>query len=149
MIDTGVPGKRKMTSSWRDFNLGSINSDHVTGNAYDLTGQNLGEYAWTVKQGGGLAEFHGWGSSRHLHVIPGMDPLGRWFEDYKWGQQLAGATGDSPTPAVPKIAANSSAVGSSHNYSVVVNGANADPNQIADAVINKIQRMERDKKERR
>lgn len=149
MIDTGVPGKRKMTSSLRNFNLGSINSDHVTGNAYDLTGQNLGEYAWTVKRGGGLAEFHGWGSSRHLHVVPGMNPMGQWFEDYKWGQELAGRTGDTPTPAVPRVALNSSSVGSTSNYSVVVNGANADPNQIADAVINKIQRMERDKKERR
>ena len=149
MIDSGVKGKRKVTSSLRDYNLGSINSDHVTGNAYDLTGQNLGEYAWAVKAGGGLAEFHGWGSSRHLHVVPGMNHLGQWWEDYKWGQELAGRTGDSPTPAIPKIGANPSSVGSTANYSVVVNGANSDPNQIADAVINKIQRMERDKKERR
>lgn len=150
MIDSSLPGKRKVTSSLRNYNLGSLNSDHVTGNAYDLTGQNLGEYAYTVKANGGLAEFHGWGSSRHLHVVPGMDPLGRWFEDYKWGRELAGTTGDSPTPAVPKMMPTASmAGGGTSNYSVVVNGANADPNQIADAVINKIQRMERDKKERR
>ena len=148
-IDSMVPGKRKVTSSLRDYNLGSINSDHVTGNAYDLTGQKLGEYAWAVKAGGGLAEFHGWGSSRHLHVVPGMNSEGQWWEDYKWGQELAGRTGDSPTPAIPKIGANPSSVGSTANYSVVVNGANSDPNEIADAVINKIQRMERDKKERR
>lgn len=149
MVDSSIPGKRKVTSSLRNYNLGSLNSDHVTGNAYDLTGQNLGKYAYTVQANGGLAEFHGWGSSRHLHVVPGMDPLGRWFEDYKWGQELAGKTGDSPTPAVPKVAATPAFSGGTYNYSVVVNGANADPNQIADAVINKIQRMERDKKERR
>lgn len=149
MIDSSIPGKRKVTSSLRNYNLGSINSDHVTGNAYDLTGQNLGEYAYTVKANGGLAEFHGWGSSRHLHVVPGMDPLGRWFEDYRWGQELAGKTGDSPTPVVPKAMPTASFSGGTYNYSVIVNGANADPNQIADAVINRIQRLERDKKERR
>ena len=37
-----VGGKRNVTSSWRDYGLGSPSSDHVTGNAYDLTGQNLG-----------------------------------------------------------------------------------------------------------
>jgi len=149
MIDSAIPGKRRVTSAMRNFNLGSINSDHVTGNAYDLTGQNLGKYAYTVQANGGLAEFHGWGSSRHLHVVPGMDPLGRWFEDYKWGRELAGKTGDTPTPAVPKMTAATSVSGATYNYAVNVNGTNADPNQIADAVINKIQRMERDRKERR
>jgi hypothetical protein len=149
MMDASIPGKRKVTSSLRNYNLGSLNSDHVTGNAYDLTGQNLGDYAYTVKANGGLAEFHGWGSSRHLHVVPGMDPEGQWFGGYKWGRELAGTTGDSPTPAMPKMMPPASASGGTYNYSVVVNGASADPNQIADAVINKIQRMERDKKERR
>jgi len=149
MMDASIPGKRKVTSSLRNYNLGSLNSDHVTGNAYDLTGQNLGDYAYTVKANGGLAEFHGWGSSRHLHVVPGMDPEGQWFGGYKWGRELAGTTGDSPTPAIPKMMPPASVSGGTYNYSVVVNGASADPNQIADAVINKIQRMERDKKERR
>lgn len=69
-------GKRQITSSWRQTGLGSPSSDHVTGNAYDLVGQNLGQYATTINKAGGFAEFHGSAGSRHLHVVPPSTPLG-------------------------------------------------------------------------
>lgn len=70
-IDSMLSGKRKVTSSFRDWGLGSINSDHVTGRAYDLTGQNLGMYKTIVERDGGFAEYHGGAINRHLHVVPG------------------------------------------------------------------------------
>ena len=75
-FDGMLTGKRTVTSSWRDYNLGSPSSDHVTGKAYDLTGQNLGQYASLIKSAGGFAEFHGAASTRHLHVVPPAAPTG-------------------------------------------------------------------------
>lgn len=75
-FDGMLTGKRKVTSSWRDYNLGSPSSDHVTGKAYDLTGQNLGQYATMINAAGGFAEFHGAAGSRHLHVVPPATPTG-------------------------------------------------------------------------
>jgi hypothetical protein len=71
-----LTGKRSVTSSWRNHSLGSPSSDHVTGNAYDLTGQNLGQYATLINKSGGFAEFHGSAGSRHLHVVPPSSPVG-------------------------------------------------------------------------
>jgi hypothetical protein len=65
-----------MTSAFRTFGLGSPSSDHATGRAYDLTGQNLGAYSKLVHANGGFAEFHGTGGGRHLHVVPGPGPIG-------------------------------------------------------------------------
>jgi hypothetical protein len=65
-----LTGKRTITSAFRTTNLGSMNSDHAAGAAYDLTGQNLGQYAKMVRSGGGFAEFHGVNANRHLHVVP-------------------------------------------------------------------------------
>jgi hypothetical protein len=75
-IDGMVTGRRNITSAWRNTNLGSPSSDHVMGRAYDLTGQNLGQYAAVVRANGGFAEFHGRGASRHLHVVPRLGPIG-------------------------------------------------------------------------
>ena len=75
-FDKMLPGKRTVTSSLRNFNLGSPSSDHATGNAYDLIGQNLGSYASLIKAAGGFSEFHGSGGSRHLHVVPPPGPMG-------------------------------------------------------------------------
>jgi len=86
-----VGGKRNVTSSWRDYGLGSPSSDHVTGNAYDLTGQNLGMYASLINTSGGFAEFHGSAGSRHLHVVPPPSPMG----DTSSGRM--GSVGASPT----------------------------------------------------
>lgn len=69
-FDSGIPGNRSITSSFRTTNLGSPSSDHLTGNAYDLTGQNLGQYADSINGAGGFAEFHGSAGGRHLHVVP-------------------------------------------------------------------------------
>lgn len=75
-FDGMLPGKRTVTSSLRDFNLGSPSSDHATGNAYDLVGQNLGSYSSLIKAAGGFSEFHGAAGSRHLHVVPPPGPMG-------------------------------------------------------------------------
>jgi hypothetical protein len=70
-IDGMVSGSRTITSAYRTNNLGSLNSDHLTGRAYDLVGQQLGMYKTTVEKSGGFAEYHGRGGNRHLHVVPG------------------------------------------------------------------------------
>ena len=75
-MDGMLTGKRTMTSSYRTYGLGSINSDHVTGRAYDLVGQNLGAYQRLAVANGGFAEFHGVNGTRHLHVVPGRGPFG-------------------------------------------------------------------------
>jgi hypothetical protein len=75
-FDSQMTGKRTVTSSYRNYGLGSINSDHVTGNAYDLTGQNLGQYQTMINGAGGFAEFHGVAANRHLHVVPPPSPVG-------------------------------------------------------------------------
>ena len=75
-MDGMLTGKRTVTSSFRTYGLGSMNSDHVTGRAYDLVGQNLGSYAKLVHANGGFAEFHGRNANRHLHVVPGPGPYG-------------------------------------------------------------------------
>ena len=129
--DNQFAGKRTVTSSWRNTNLGSINSDHVTGNAYDLIGQNLGAYATMVNQTGGFAEFHGVGGARHLHVVPGQTPVG-----------------DTVAP----IPAAAIAVGGSGStaYNITINAAQGqDPNAIAAAVMSRIDERDRNMRERR
>lgn len=71
-----IPGRRSITSGIRFNNLGSPSSDHLMGNAYDLTGDNLGTYANMITATGGFAEFHGAAGTRHLHVVPGPGPMG-------------------------------------------------------------------------
>lgn len=71
-----LPGKRMITSSWREHSLGSPSSDHATGRAYDLTGDNLQQYAKNINGSGGFAEFHGVNGERHLHVVPPIGPMG-------------------------------------------------------------------------
>jgi len=70
-INSMLAGKRTITSSYRTNHLGSINSDHITGRAYDLVGNQLGMYKTIVERDGGFAEFHGGSTNRHLHVVPG------------------------------------------------------------------------------
>lgn len=131
-FDSMMTGKRSMTSSYRATNLGSINSDHVTGKAYDLTGQNLGAYATMVNRAGGFAEFHGRGGGRHLHVVPGETPVG-----------------DSTAPYMGQVAAPGGSSATTNNYSIVVNGGpGMDVSALADEVMNRIQRIERSSRER-
>jgi hypothetical protein len=82
-MDGMISGKRMITSSWRDYNLGSPSSDHITGRAYDLVGNQLGMYKTIVEKQGGFAEFHGGSINRHLHVVPGQGgPMGDTVAPY-------------------------------------------------------------------
>lgn len=128
-FDSQLSGRRNVTSAWRNWGLGSMNSDHVTGNAYDLTGDNLGAYAGMVNRMGGFAEFHGAGGSRHLHVVPGQTPIG-----------------DAMSPV--GVASAPVAVGGS-TYNVTVNALpGQDVNAIAAAVMAQIEAKERSNRER-
>ena len=134
-MNSQLTGKRQVTSSWRNWGLGSINSDHVTGRAYDLIGQNLGQYKRLVHANGGFAEFHGTMANRHLHVVPGA------------GQGV----GDTPVPAnTGKVVAAtmSSSSPSGNNYVININGANSSPEAIANMVMAKLNDKERQYRER-
>ena len=126
-----LTGKRTITSSLRDYNLGSPSSDHATGNAYDLTGQNLGQYASLIKAAGGFAEFHGAASSRHLHVVPPAAP-----------------TGDTSTAKVA-MAANGTGgqTVSSDNITINVYETN-NPKATAEEVAKKLMQMQRNARQR-
>lgn len=95
-MDGRLTGKRTITSSYRTFNLGSPSSDHASGAAYDLTGQNLGQYAKMVRSGGGFAEFHGVNANRHLHVVP------KTGDTYSTKAESMGGT----TPMAPVVNVN-------------------------------------------
>ncbi len=132
-FDSAIAGKRSVTSSLRDFNLGSPSSDHATGNAYDLTGQNLGMYATMIKGSGGFAEFHGGGASRHLHVVPPSSPMG-----------------DRTNPV--RVAPSSQSGGSSVGGNVTLNiygSENQNVKELARIVINEIDKTQRSSRERR
>ena len=127
-----ISGKRNITSSFRTNNLGSMNSDHVTGRAYDLVGNQLGMYKTTVERNGGFAEFHGGTLNRHLHVVPGP-------------------TGDTTVPSMSsgnmKTMATSSAPSSQgNNYTINVYGAGTD--EVVAQVKEHLTRLERDKRQR-
>lgn len=126
-------GKRSITSAFRSTNLGSINSDHVMGRAYDLVGDNLGAYAQMVNGSGGFAEFHGRGGNRHLHVVPGETPMG-----------------DTAAPYMGRVATSNGGGGSTSNtYNFTINAAQGmDVEQVAAAVQRKIQQTERSQRER-
>jgi len=126
-----LTGKRTMTSAYRTTGLGSINSDHVTGRAYDLTGQNLGQYGTLVNNTGGFAEFHGIGGERHLHVVPGP-----------------GAMGDTASPNTSVGVMRSSGGGSTNYYQFTISGGNTDAETIANRVMQKINSIQRSKNER-
>ena len=129
-FDGTLPGKRTITSAWRNFGLGSLKSDHLTGNAYDLTGQNLVGYANAVNGSGGFAEFHGSGDGRHLHVVPGQTPIG-----------------DSVSSMSPMVSGGSG--GGSYAYTInVYPSAGQDSAAIAQEVMNRIEAKEKSVRER-
>jgi len=123
-FDSMLTGKRTITSGWRNFNLGSPSSDHVMGRAYDLTGQNLGQYKSLIDASGGFAEFHGSGGSRHLHVVP----------------NTSGAVGDASSP-VGSMMTGAAGSTSYNNYTINVNGADHSPQEIADMVMVELDRL--------
>jgi hypothetical protein len=127
-FDAMTPGKRLVTSGIRNTNVGSLNSDHTTGRAFDLTGDNLVSYSQNVKEAGGFAEFHGGpGEQRHLHVVPPV--------------------GDSSSP----VSGGGGAGGSTSNYyTIEVNASSGmDEEALANKVLDKIKRAERTSSERR
>ena len=130
-MDSQLTGKRSITSAYRTHNLGSINSDHVTGRAYDLTGQNLGAYSRLVHENGGFAEFHGTQANRHLHVVPAR-------------------AGDTSSPMAPMgMSTMTTGGGGSTNYfNIEINGATQSPEAIANMVMAKIAEKERNARER-
>jgi hypothetical protein len=131
VMDDMLTGKRNVTSAWRNWGLGSMNSDHVTGRAYDLTGQNLGGYQQLVQSTGGFAEFHGTNASRHLHVVPGP-------------------VGDTAVPAMTTPGPMMATGGSTYNnYNFTVSSNSSDPEVVANVVMRKIEETQRDKRERK
>ena len=132
-----ITGKRTMTSAYRTNNLGSINSDHVTGRAYDLVGQNLGAYSRLVHANGGFAEFHGSNASRHLHVDPG-----------------AGPSGDRTSIAAPNYIPPMSSSGGKDGGSIQVvqniqAGPNASPTEIAQIAVREMRIVLDNERQRR
>lgn len=122
-ISQGVAGKRTITSGQRNWGLGSSNSDHFTGRALDMVGSNLGGYASKVNAGGGFAEMHGVGDTRHLHAVP---------------------VGDSSSPK-----SGGGGIGGSYNYTInVTGGPNANATEVANLVMAQIQNTERSHRER-
>lgn len=126
MFSSSVPGNQTITSSLRNFNLGSPSSDHATGAAYDLTGDNLGQYAQMVNSSGGFAEFHGSAGSRHLHVVPPQ-------------------SGDTSSP----MAGSSTASTVTNHYSIqVVAKDDATAREVAQIVMRELDARERSRRER-
>jgi len=122
----GIAGRRTITSGLRNTNLGSGMSDHRFGNAYDLTGDNLGQYASTINGAGGFAEFHGSAGSRHLHVVP--------------------PSGDTSTPMGSM---SGSSGGDTYSYNISVQGGpNSNADEIAQKVMTLIQNTQRSNRER-
>jgi len=130
-LNTGA-GNRFITSSYRNYSLGSSNSDHVNGRAYDLVGDNLISYRDAVNRDGGFAQFHGDSQNRHLHVVPRI--------------------GDSMSPAYAMATGVASVAGSQSSgapvYNITVNGAGSNPEEIANMVMHKIKINEKISRER-
>lgn len=130
-LNTGA-GNRFITSSYRNYALGSSNSDHINGRAYDLVGDNLISYRDAVNRDGGFAQFHGDTQNRHLHVVPRI--------------------GDSMSPAYTMATGIASVTGSQSSgapvYNITVNGAGSNPEEIANMVMHKIKINEKNSKER-
>lgn len=132
-VNSMIPGRRNITSSYRNFALGSLKSDHVTGRALDLTGQNLVSYRDKMTSAGGFAEFHGKGDSRHLHVVP--PPA--------IGDSLTAVSATSSS--VSAQGRGSTSVSNTNNF--YITGTNA--NEIAEAVMLKMSSVNKSMDERR
>ena len=137
-MDGMLTGNRTVTSSYRTTGLGSMNSDHITGRAYDLVGQNLGAYQRLATANGGFAEFHGSNASRHLHVVPRL-----------------GAYGDtgsvsSKITTTPAMSPASNQGSSGITISQVIYGSqNSSPSEIADAAVRKMKLALENERQRR
>ena len=131
-LTSDLPGKRVITSSYRNFALGSMNSDHVTGNALDLVGDNLVSYRDAVKRSGGFAEFHGgFGDSKHLHVVPNTR-----------------AMGDSTMQVAPMASTPSASGEVTVNNTFNISGVNGSQEELVQTIVARINASVRDAKER-
>lgn len=127
-----IPGRRIITSSYRNFALGSLKSDHLTGNALDLVGDNLVSYRDSVKRSGGFAEFHGgFGDKRHLHVVPNTNAIG------DNGMQSSATTGSQ-----------SSSGGVAVYNTFNISGADGNKEELVQSIISRINASIRDARER-
>lgn len=133
MMNAGIAGKRNITSAYRTTGLGSINSDHVTGRAYDLVGNQLGMYKTTVERNGGFAEFHGGSQNRHLHVVPG--PMGDT------------SVPSMSRPMAPQVSTRGSTSGGGNTININVSGGNTE--QIVQQVKAHLDRINREEMYRR
>jgi hypothetical protein len=133
MMNAGIAGKRTVTSSYRNYGLGSINSDHVTGRAYDLVGNQLGMYKTTVERNGGFAEFHGGSQNRHLHVVPG--PIGDT------------SVPSMTRPSIPQVSTSNSGRSGGNTININVSGGNTE--QIVQQVKAHLDRINREEMYRR
>jgi hypothetical protein len=130
-FDSQIAGKRTITSGYRNFALGSMDSDHAAGRAYDLVGQNLGLYGQAIRQAGGFAEFHGNGAGRHLHVVPGGVPVGDTASPFIASPIMTPANNNNST------------------VNVVVNASpGMDVQALANEVMSRIDRAQRSRNER-
>lgn len=135
-MDAQLAGRRTVTSSYRNWGLGSMNSDHVTGRAYDLVGNQLGMYKTIVERNGGFAEFHGGSINRHLHVVPGP---------------VAGV-GDTTYPQMTRgssVATAAPASTSSTGLTIVNNFNGANPDELVDKAVSAFYRIEKEYNYRR
>lgn len=131
-FDAQIAGNRTMTSGFRTNALGSMSSDHAAGRAYDLVGQNLGLYGQAINKAGGFSEFHGNGSARHLHVVPGNGPVGDTATPYMGGSVMAPSSSNSNS-----------------TVNLVINATpNMDINALASEVMFQIERAQRSRNER-
>lgn len=130
-FDLQIAGNRSVTSSLRFGGLGSMDSDHAAGRAYDLVGQNLGMYGQAIRNAGGFAEFHGTGGSRHLHVVPPSGPVGDTATPYMGGTMTAPVANNTTT------------------VNLVVNASpNQDVRALADEIMYRIEQETRSRNER-
>lgn len=131
MFNSRFGGRRSVTSGVRDFALGSLNSDHTTGAAFDLVGDNLLGYGKDVRDSGGFAEMHGGPDNRHLHVVPNVG------DSY------------SPRPAGARNAMAMAAPAAGGAVTINVYGAEGQSVQaLADEVMDRIERKQRSDRER-
>jgi hypothetical protein len=132
-VNDSIPGKRNITSGYRNYALGSLKSDHLTGRALDMVGDNLVSYRDTMTSAGGFAEFHGKGDTRHLHVVPPNRSL---------GDSMTAVSATSSTVTAER---GGQTVSNSNNF--YITGSN--PQEIANAVIAKMAMINKSNGERR
>ena len=137
-MDGMLTGNRTVTSSYRTTGLGSMNSDHVTGRAYDLVGQNLGAYQRLATANGGFAEFHGSNASRHLHVVPRLGAYGD-----------TGSVSSKITTAPAMSSASNQGSSGITISQVIYGGQNSSPDEIAEAAVRKMKLALENERQRR